>query len=309
MDRRITRRQFIRGTAVLAGTAFLSSCSTGPFAKKSPPTATDQVTLGKTGLKLSRLGMGTGSKGGSIQRALGQDDFTRLVRYAYDQGITYIDTAQNYKTHEMVGEAIKDLPREKLFIQSKMPGVPDKPLEVLDRYREELGVDYIDSLLSHCAITPGWDDERRRVLDALEEAKDKKIILSHGVSCHSLPALRRASELDWVDVNLVRINPKGVHMDTTAEEWNAESDVTHLPAVQQQMAIMRQSGHGVIGMKIIGNGDFTTAEERERSIRFAMQGGLVDAVVIGFKNTAEIDEAILRINRALAQMTQHAAVA
>ena len=309
MDRRITRRQFIRGTAALAGTAFLSSCSTGPFAEKGPPTAADQVTLGKTGLKLSRLGFGTGSKGGSIHRGLGNREFTRLLRYAYDQGITYIDTAQNYKTHEMVRDAIQGLPREKLFIQSKMPGVPEKPLEVLDRYRQELGVDYIDSLLSHVAVKADWDEERKRVLDALEEAKDKKIILSHGVSCHSLPALRRAAELDWVDVNLVRINPKGVHMDTPAEEWNARSDVTHLPAVQRQMTIMRQNGHGVIGMKIIGNGDFTAAEERERSIRFAMQGGLVDAVVIGFKNTDEIDEAILRINRALSQTADRAAVA
>ncbi|UCF14343.1 MAG: aldo/keto reductase [Phycisphaerales bacterium] len=308
MNRRITRRQFITGTGALAGTAFLSSFSTGFFAK-SPPTATDQVTLGKTGLKLSRLGMGTGSRGGRIQRELGQDGFTRLVRYAYDQGITYIDTAQNYRTHEMIREAIKGLPRERLFIQSKMPRVPDKPLEVLDRYRKELGVDYIDSLLAHVTVKANWDEDRKRVLDALEEAKDKKIILAHGVSCHSLPALRKAAESDWVDVNLVRINPKGVHMDTPAEDNRAKSDVTHIPAVQRQMEIMRQNGHGVIGMKIIGNGDFTTAEEREKSIRFAMQGGLVDAVVIGFKNTAEIDEAVWRINRALAQMTERSAVA
>ncbi|UCE48713.1 MAG: aldo/keto reductase [Phycisphaerales bacterium] len=308
MNRRITRRQFITGTGALAGTAFLSSFSTGFFAK-SPPTATDQVTLGKTGLKLSRLGMGTGSRGGRIQRELGQDGFTRLVRYAYDQGITYIDTAQNYRTHEMIREAIKGLPRERLFIQSKMPRVPDKPLEVLDRYRKELGVDYIDSLLAHVTVKANWDEDRKRVLDALEEAKDKKIILAHGVSCHSLPALRKAAELDWVDVNLVRINPKGVHMDTPAEDNRAKSDVTHIPAVQRQMEIMRQNGHGVIGMKIIGNGDFTTAEEREKSIRFAVQGGLVDAVVIGFKNTAEIDEAVWRINRALAQMTERSAVA
>ncbi len=309
MGRRITRRQFIRGTASLAGTAFLSSCSIGPLAKKGPGTAADQVTLGETGLKLSRLGFGTGSKGGSIHRGLGNKEFTRLLRYAYDQGITYIDTAQNYRTHEMVGEAIKGLPREKLFIQSKMPGVPDKPLQVLDRYRKELGVDYIDSLLAHVTFKADWDESRKRVLDALAEAKDKGIIRAHGVSCHSLPALTRAAELGWVDVNLVRVNPQGVFMDTPAEEWNAESDVTHLPAVQQRMQTMRKNGHGIIGMKIIGNGDFTTAEERERSIRFAMQSGLVDAVVIGFKNTAEIDEAILRINRALAQTAESAAVA
>jgi aryl-alcohol dehydrogenase-like predicted oxidoreductase len=123
----------------------------------------DQVTLGSTGLRLSRLGFGTGSKGGSVQRALGPEEFTRLIQYAYDRGITYIDTAENYKTHTMVREAIRGLPREKLFIQSKMPGVPEKPLEVLDRYRKELGVDYIDSLLVHAARRIDWYDERRRV--------------------------------------------------------------------------------------------------------------------------------------------------
>jgi len=297
----ITRREFLRGTAALAGTVLLSSCSTGPFAKRTS-TAVDQVTLGKTGLKLSRLGIGTGSKGGSIQRALGADGFNRLIRYAYDQGITYIDTAESYRTHTMVREAIKGLPRDKLFIQSKMPGVPEKPLEVLDRYRKELGVDYIDSLLTHCGVTTNWDDERRRVLDALEEAKDKKVILAHGVSCHSLPALTRAAELDWVDVNLVRINPQGSNIDTPAETWNATSDISHLPPVLKQIKVMRKNNHGVIGMKLIGNGDFTDPVDREKSIRFTMQSGLTDAVVIGFKNTAEIDEAINRINSALAEI-------
>jgi predicted aldo/keto reductase-like oxidoreductase len=262
----------------------------------------DQVTLGKTGLKLSRLGIGVGSKGGSIQRALGADGFTRLIHYAYDQGITYIDTAEAYRTHTMVREAIKDLPREKLFIQSKMPGVPEKPLEVLDRYRKELGVDYIDCLLTHCGVKPNWNDQRKRVLDALEEAKDKKIILAHGVSCHSLPALRTAAELDWVDVNLVRINPQGSHLDTPAETWNATSDLSHLPDVLKQIKVMRENNHGVIGMKIIGNGDFTNPEDREKSIRFTMQSGLTDAVVVGFKSPAEIDEAIKRINSALAEI-------
>ena len=297
----ITRRDFIRGTAALAGTVMLSSCSIGPFAKRTL-TAVDQVTLGKTGLKLSRLGIGTGSRGGSIQRALGADGFNRLIHYAYDQGITYIDTAESYRTHTMVREAIKDLPREKLFIQSKMPGVPEKPLEVLDRYRKELGVDYIDSLLTHCGVTANWDDERRRVLDALKEAKDKKIILAHGVSCHSLPALTTAAQLDWVDVNLVRINPQGAHIDTPAETWNATSDKSHLPPVLKQIKVMQENNHGVIGMKIIGNGDFTDPEDREKSIRFTIQSGLTDAVVIGFKSPAEIDEAIKRINSAFAEI-------
>ena len=297
----ITRREFIKGTAALAGTALLSSCTTGPLAKGHKPTAVDQVTLGKTGLRLSRLGFGTGSKGGSVQRALGPEELTRLIRYAYDQGITYIDTAENYKTHTMVREAIRGLPREKLFIQSKMPGVPEKPLEVLDRYRKELGVDYIDSLLVHAARRADWYDERKRLLDAFEEAKAKQIIRAHGVSCHSLPALRKAAQLDWVDVNLVRVNPQGAHIDTPDTGRRVKSDASHLPPILEQIKLMRRNHHGVIGMKIIGNGDFTQPEDREKSIRLAMQSGLVDAVVIGFKSTAEIDEAILRINRVLAE--------
>jgi predicted aldo/keto reductase-like oxidoreductase len=296
----ISRRDFIKGTAVLAGATLLPSCATGPMAKVSKPTATDQVTLGKTGLKLSRLGIGTGTNGGRVQRGLGTDGFNRLIRYAYDQGITYIDTAQTYGTHTMVGKAIKGIPREKLFIQSKMPGVPEKPLELLDQYRKELEVDYIDSMLCHCVVRDNWDESHKKIMDAFEEAKDKKIILSHGVSCHSLPALEKSAQLDWVDVNLVRINPQGAHIDTPEETWNAESNESHLAAVLEQIKVMRENQHGVIGMKLIGNGDFTNPEDREKSIHYTMQSGLVDAVVIGVKSAAEIDEAIMRINSALA---------
>lgn len=302
-----TRRQFIKSTAALAGAVFLSCRRQQSWQQKPELTATDQVTLGKTGLTLSRLGVGTGSKGGSIQRALGPDKFNDLIRYAYDQGITYIDTADDYKTHQMVRDAIKPLPREKLFIQTKMAGVPEKPLDVLDRYRKELNVDYIDSLLVHCGFTKDWDQERKRLLDAFEEAKQKQIIRAHGVSCHSLPATARAAQLDWVDVNLVRINPQGAHIDTPTEQWDAASNASHVAAAMEQISIMRKNRHGVIGMKIIGDGDFVAPDDREKSIRFAMQSGLLDAVVIGFKSPAEIDEAIQRINRALAEIVREPA--
>jgi predicted aldo/keto reductase-like oxidoreductase len=299
--KQITRRQFIQNTATLAGGLFLSSCSLETTTSKSTPTAVDQVTLGKTGLKLSRLGIGTGSIGGSIQRALGSEGFNSLIRYAYDQGITYIDTAESYRTHTMVRDAIKGLPREKLFIQSKMPGRPEKPLEVIDRFRKELGVDYIDSLLIHCTVKNDWEEGRKRLLDAFEEAKEKQIIRAHGVSCHALPALTKAAQLDWVDVNLVRINPQGAHVDTPVEQWDAKSDVSHVSAVLEQIKIMRKNRHGIIGMKMIGNGDFIHPEDREKAIRFAMQRVPLDAVVIGFKSNAEVDEAIQRMNRALAE--------
>ena len=299
MSRQITRRRFVSNTA---GLAVVSALGVDALAgRRRKRTAVDQVRLGATGLRLSRLGIGCGSKGGSIQRALGQEEFTKLIRYAYDQGITYIDTADSYKTHEMVKEAIKGLPREKLFIQTKMPGRPENPAETIDRYRKELGVDYIDSLLTHCATTDDWDEQRKPILEALEQAKQNKIIRAHGVSCHSLPALKVAAKAKWVDVNLVRINPQGTHMDTPAPTWDAKSDQSHVDPVLEQIATMRKNGHGVIGMKIIGNGDFTNADDREKSIRSTFGRRLVHAAAIGFKSPAEIDEAIQRINNALAQ--------
>ncbi len=294
----ITRREFIERSAAMAGGVLLAPRAARAAAKK---TAVDLVPLGKTGLKLTRLGIGCGTSSGRVQQELGQEGFTKLVHYAYDQGITFIDIARSYRTHGMLKEAIKDLPREKLFIQTKMGGSPEKPLEEIDAYRKTYGVDYIDCLLVHCTITPNWDDERKRVMDAMQEAKDKKIIRVHGVSCHSLPALTRAAELDWVDVNLVRVNPQGVLVDTPqSKSWNAESDAAHVPPVVEQVKRMRDKGHGIIGMKIMGEGRFTNPEDREKSIRFAMQPGLLDCVTIGFKSPAEIDEAIKRVNGALA---------
>lgn len=297
----ITRRQFLGGSAALAATTLLS-----PTLARAVPgrrlTAVDQVPLGKTGLKISRIGIGTGSRGGRIQRELGRAGFNRLIRHAYDSGITYIDTAENYQTHEWIRDAIKGIPREKLFIQTKMPGTPENPKAALDRYRLELGVDYFDSVLAHVATTPDWDDERRRVLDTLEEAKEKQITRSKGVSCHGLPALKRATHVNWVDVHLVRLNPQGKHMDGPVARGQPAVNGEQHAEVVSQIKAMRAQGRGIIGMKLIGNGDFTQPEEREKSIRFAMQSGLLDAAVIGFASPAEIDEAIERVNRALAEV-------
>ena len=289
-----TRRDFIKSTALLTTTALLPSCSA-----KAKMTAIDQVTLGKTGIKLSRLGIGTGTYNGEPQRGLGTDGFNRLIRYAYDQGITYIDTAENYKTHPYVASAIKGLPREKLFIQSKMPRIPENPLETIDRYRQELGVDYIDSLLVHVATRADWDVERASVLEAMDEAKSRGWIHSHGVSAHSLAALERAAALDWVDVNLVQMNPQGANLNRPAGSTEP-IDPAYIDPTVAQLKIAKANNHGIIGMKIMGEGKFVTREDRVKSITFAMQSGLPDAVVIGMVSTSEVDEAIEMINNALA---------
>ncbi|MCB1126551.1 MAG: aldo/keto reductase, partial [Verrucomicrobiae bacterium] len=236
----VTRRDFIRRTALTAGGLLTAG---GSLAAAPNRTAADQVVLGRTGLKCSRLGLGTGSNGGNVQRGLGQEGFTRLIRHAYDQGLTFIDTAQSYHIHDMIREAVKGLPREKLFIQTKIGG-GEKALEIIDGFRKELNSDYLDSLLVHCSTTRNWGVERAGLIDAVCEAQSRGWVKASGVSCHSLPALQLATTLDWVNVHLVRMNPQGAHMDTPAETWNATSNPEHVPPVVAEVKRMRDRGHG-----------------------------------------------------------------
>ncbi|HEY2081313.1 MAG TPA: aldo/keto reductase [Verrucomicrobiae bacterium] len=298
----LTRRQFIQTSAVaIAGTALLSPWSViNSSAAAVKRTATDQVTLGKTGVKLSRLGIGTGVNSGHDQVGAGKDAFIKMVRHAYDSGITYIDTAQRYETFGWIGDSIKGLPREKLFIQSKVPDQPEDVLAAIDHHRKVFNTDYIDSLLIHCMTKDGWTDDWKRVMDGFNEAKERKWIRAKGVSCHTLAALKNAVDSDWTEVHLVRVNPQGRYMDGAKSAWGPDASVDPQP-VLDQIKTMHAKGHGVIGMKICGNGDFKNPDDREKSIRFAMSKPEINAVVIGFTAPEQIDETIQRMNRILAE--------
>ena len=261
--------------------------------------------------------MGTGSAGGRVQLELGREGFNGLIRYAYDQGITYFDCAQNYRTFAWMGGALKGLPREKIFLLSKVPGKPEDVLKTIDDHRKNYDTDYIDALLIHCMVKDGWTDEWKRIMDAFDEAKSRKWIRAKGVSCHSLPALRTAVASDWHEMHLVRVNPQanidmrvalsvnGILILAAMNDVDGPEEAVNKPGndiapVLAQLQAMRAKKRGVIGMKIIGNGNFKDSEDREKSIRFAMSRPELDAVVIGFKSREEIDEAIGRMNRALA---------
>src|SRR5438874_13425242 len=124
---RINRREFLHTSLTATGAIALGAGALGAAPAKR--TAVDQVTLGQTGIKLSRLGMGTGSNSGQTQFDLGREGFNSLIQYAYDQGITYLDCSETYKTFSWLGGAVKNLPREKPFLQSKIPGQPEKILD------------------------------------------------------------------------------------------------------------------------------------------------------------------------------------
>jgi predicted aldo/keto reductase-like oxidoreductase len=253
------------------------------------------VQLGKSGVEVTRLAFGTGTYAGKVQRELGQKEFTRLVRYAYDRGIRFFESADAYgEMHEMLAEALKGIPRDSYRLMTKMPWRNQgDPMGAVDRYRKELNSDYFDILLLHCLRTTGWSDELKRLRDAFSEYKEKQIILAHGASCHGLLPLRDFPGNDWLDVALLRVNHKGTLMDTLKNEWPedgpVEEVISHIEHIHGQ-------GTGVIGMKIMGEGRFVSAADRDASIRFVMNLGTVDSVTIGYKSTEEIDEAIERIN-------------
>ena len=286
---RLSRRDFLK-TTVAAGALAGTGCS-----KKS---ATDWVRLGNSGVQVTRLAMGSGTFGGRIQRELGQEQFTRLVRHAYDRGIRFFETADAYREMpQRMATALKGIPRDTYKLMTKFRWrQADNPQATIDRLRKDLNTDYLDILLIHCVRTPDWAKQLEPLRDAFEQAKDKKIILAHGASCHGLAPLRTFPGDQWLDVALVRINHDGTRMDNLEDNGKKKGDVKE---VVFHIRKLHDQGCGVLGMKLMGEGRFTKPEQRQASLKFVLRLGTVDAITIGYKNTAEIDEAIDRIGAIL----------
>jgi aryl-alcohol dehydrogenase-like predicted oxidoreductase len=290
------RRDFIRksaqtiaqtlGAAWLAQSAVARAALIDPEPLSPKFHAQDEVVLGRTGIRTSRLAMGTGTVGfggRSNQTQLGTDPLTKLLLNGYhENGLRFFDSADSYGSHPYVAAAVKQLPRDKVTVLTKTDH--REPAEVradLDRFRKELGVDYIDIVLIHFVTIGDWTTRYRGVMDVLSDAKAKGIIRAHGVSCHTLPALRAAAASDWVDVDLVRLNPIGSHMDSDPD--------TVISVVKQ----MRSQGKGIVGMKILGQGDLR--DKPGEAIRYALGSGVLDAFTIGAESQQEQNNLIQRI--------------
>jgi aryl-alcohol dehydrogenase-like predicted oxidoreductase len=289
-----SRRAFIK-TGLAAG-AFAGAGSLSLKAERQ--TATDWVTLGKSGVKVTRLAFGTGSFSGQVQRDLGQEQFTRLVRHAHERGVRFFETAETYSgMHEMLGVALQGVPRDSYRLMTKVTthdGVD--PQEKIDQLRKLAKTDYFDIVLLHWQHTTTWPTDSLRWQDGISEAQSKQAVLSHGASVHGLPALRRMPENKWLEVAMIRMNHKGVRMD--AEDYNT-SGLGNVSEVVTHVKQVRKDGMGVISMKLVGEGTFQR-EDRQAAMKFAFRNAGVDCVTVGYKNTAEIDEAIENLNLALA---------
>ncbi len=296
----LTRRQFIATISAGAGTVLFGSDASAmmSFRTGSSYDPFQIVSLGKTGIKTTLLGMGTGFNGGNrssnITRAGTAES---VIRSAFDKGIRYFDCADSYGTHPFTAKALKDIPREKYTLGTKiwiLPGTipeserPDADI-VVDRFRKELNTDYLDIVQLHCMMSAGWTDEQKKQMDILETLKSKGIIKAHGVSVHSFEALEAAAASSWVDIIHVRINPFGAAMDS-----RDPAQVT--PVIEK----MHKSGKGVIGMKLVGGGNFRNDSERiDRSLRFVLGLRTVDMIIIGFEQPDQIDNYIGRVEAAL----------
>ena len=253
---------------------------------------TDRVKLGNTRIEVSYLGFGTGTKGTSRksnQTKLGIVQFSRMINHAFDQGINYFDAADFYGTHEYLRSSLKRIPREKYVLQTKIWYRTSKNAqEDLDRFLCELGTDYIDVLFIHCVTEPTWATDLREVADVLAEAKQKGIIRAHGISIHSLDVLKGVPENPWVDICLARINPVGPHMDGNVQEV--------VPVLRK----IHDTGKAVTGIKILGEGKI--ADQREKSLRYALDLECVDSIVIGFESCDQIDDIVAIGKRVVPQV-------
>jgi aryl-alcohol dehydrogenase-like predicted oxidoreductase len=262
-------------------------------------TATDWVTLGKSKVKVTRLAFGTGSFSGRVQRELGQEQFTRLVRHAYDRGIRFFETAESYgEMHKMLGIALKGIPRDTYRLMTKLTTREGtNPQEKIDELRRLAQTDYFDIALLHYQHFATWPKDSMRWQDGISEARVKQAIVGQGASVHGLPALRQMPGNKWLEVAMIRVNHNGTKMD--AEVYNT-NDPGNVPEVVSHVKQVKGEGMGVISMKLVGEGAFTDREDRKRAMRFAFQNAGVDCVTVGYKSTAEIDEAIENLNLALA---------
>jgi 1-deoxyxylulose-5-phosphate synthase len=286
----MNRRHFILNSARGICAAWLAS-STFPSTllgdSRLPQkfSASDTVTLGNTGIKTSRLAMGTGTYGfggRSNQSALGVKTLSDLLLNGYDHGLRFFDAADAYGSHPHVAEAIQNIPRDKVTVLTKTWSRDPKAARAdLDRYRRELRTDYLDICLMHCVTESDWIERYRGVMDVFSEAKQKGIIRAHGCSCHSIEALRAAANSPWVEVDLVRMNPIGAHMD---------ADPAAVLAVLRQM---RAAGKGIVGMKILAQGQL--ANRQSEALKYALGLGVLDAFTIGAESKPQQEELIRRI--------------
>jgi len=282
----------------------------------------ERVKLGNTDIKVSRLGIGTGTahpSGHCAQALMSPGELAGLLLFAFDRGVNFWDTAMQYRTHPHVREALRGVRRSDVVIATKLTASGTKDaLREFNSALKELGVDYIDICLLHAVRTEHELEARAGALDTLLELKEKGKVRAVGMSSHGLEALKAVMAIPGIDAVWVRINFAGLNMD--AARPGVYDQIAAVPWVRKAAGLLpkrvqavfrprpesllvseddrreveetvrkiHSRSKGVVGMKVIAEGQLR--EQAKRAVEYVRDMPFVDSLVIGMLNKREIEE-------------------
>jgi predicted aldo/keto reductase-like oxidoreductase len=297
----VDRRSFLKSSVAAAvGTAVAGSriARSGEPPADVSPIATR--LFGKTGVKLPILGYGGAALPKVWGNPLSTEDRVKLVRYAYDRGVRYFDTAGNYMERQAIlGEALKDV-RDNVFLVTKVETtVPSWVRKAVDKSLRELQTDYLDAILIHG--TPGLEQmsvERAMTIhNELVKLRDKGITKFIGFSAHS-----------YFDKALALISSGGFDLCMLSygyipRGYNQIFSARMLELRNACMAEARKRGMGIVAMKVVGagilgawSGYIVPGFDKKRlrqlpgaAIRYVLDDDRIDILNIGMRLKADID--------------------
>ena len=242
--------------------------------------------LGNTGLEVSIAGFGVLPMGPS-QLALPLEEGAEIIRYALQNGINFIDTAQYYRTYPYIKRALEMKPFDDLVICSKsLEWDYDGMMAAILEAREELGREVIDIFLMH-EVRSGQLELRSGAWNALKDAKDKGLVRAIGISTHHVDITKAAASMEDLDVIFPLFNYAGLGI--RSGEAFATADEMY-EAIQACHA----AGKGVFSMKAFGGGNLTS--HYQEALDYVYAKPEIDSVMIGFGKISEVDDLLSYLN-------------
>lgn len=282
---KVSRRDFFKQSSAAAAGMALPYKIPGIGKKDEDQKVKKYKTLGKTGWKVGDISAGAGQRDPSF------------VQYEVDCGINYFDSAYAYGNHEdILGQALKKLPRDKVFIATKWDyrfdnatATKKKLLDEIDKQLKRLNTSYIDCMMIHAIGQPGIGDIKRvqnpEIREAWDEAKKQGKIRFTGASGCGVNLLEEAN---WaIDNDLFDIILTGGNF------------LTH--GLEDLLKKARSKGVGTVAMKIMTTIRFDLdinprslidekTNVRQALIKYMLAKDLFDTIVISMRNYNQVRE-------------------
>ena len=244
--------------------------------------AITRVALGRTGLMVSRIAFGTGYLGRPIAAG------ARLLVEAYELGVNFWDTSDDYVTHPQVARALRNVARHDVVLATKTYATTAVGARrAVTKAIRELRVEAVDVFLLHAVDSVDELETKQPALEALVKCREAGSIRTVGVSSHSREVLQRLFALPEVDVALVIVNRSGA--------WMKDADPGEMHAA---VRLLYECGRGVYGMKALDSGR-VTGDKVAPALRWAFRFPYAHAICVGMATAEE-----LRVNVALWRSAQ-----